>query len=91
MRKLKMVTLNYNNVQIEVEDFDAEPSSRLLPYTKNYHEVNEGEEFDFEMVATTVTKDGVEVKLSFIFTDIKGDEKDLDQFDYTYPDSIEEI
>lgn len=26
---------------------DATPSSRLLPYPKNYHEVSDGEEYDF--------------------------------------------
>lgn len=61
---------------------EAEPSSRLLPYPKNYHEVAEGEEYDFEMVAYAVDENKEKYMVSWIFSDIKGDGQEYDAFDY---------
>ena len=67
----------------------AEPSSRLLPYPKNIHEVEEGEEYDFEMTAPAVDGDGNDYRVSWIFSAIKGAECELDSYDYSTPDNVE--
>lgn len=68
---------------------DAQPSSRLLPHPKNYHEVEMGEEYDFEMTAKAVDENGDEYLVSWIFTEIKGEESEgYDNFDYDNVDDV---
>ena len=62
---------------------DAEPSNRLLPHPKNYHEVEMGEEYDFEMAAKATNEDGNKYEVRWIFTDTKGEESDsYDNYDF---------
>lgn len=70
---------------------DAEHTSRLLPYPKNYHEVAYGEEYDFEMRAIAEDEDGNRYEVLWIFSDTKGDEKELDCFDYDDIYDVREI
>ena len=61
----------------------AEPSSRLLPYPKNYHEVQMGDEYDFELVAKAVDENGNACQVRWIFSETKGEESEsYDGFDY---------
>lgn len=69
----------------------ADHTNRLLPYQKNYHEVEENEEFDFEMSAGAVDENGNEFIIYWIFSDIKGNEAELDSFDYNNINRIEEL
>lgn len=62
---------------------DADISGCLLPYPKNYHEVDDGEEFDFEMSARATGEDGNIYKIIWIFSTIKGEECKYDDFDYS--------
>lgn len=70
---------------------DAEHTGRLLPYPKNYHEVAFGEEYDFEMSAIAEDEDGNRYEVLWIFSDTKGDEKELDCFDYDDIYDVREI
>ena len=62
---------------------DAELTNRLLgaPYV-DYHKANEGESFDFEMSALIRNDDGTVKRITWIFSAVKGDEPELDQYDY---------
>lgn len=60
----------------------AEITNRLLSYPKNFNDVSEGEEFDFEMSARAYDREGFSYMIYWIFSDIKGNEKELDSFDY---------
>ena len=68
----------------------ADFSNTLLPtqYT-NYHEAQDGELFDFEMVADGYDETGSLVKVYWIFEDVKGNQKELDEFDYNNIDRVE--
>lgn len=71
---------------------EAEPSSRVLPYPKNLQDVAEGEEYDFEMIAYATDEDGNRYKVSWIFSDIKGEEgRPYDDYDYSTPDDVIEL
>lgn len=69
----------------------ADFTNRLLPYPKNYNDVSDGEEYDFEMSAGAIDKDGNEFTVYWIFTDKKGENgKELDMFDYDQVDRVTE-
>lgn len=65
--------IDFGAVQYEGKTYTltdwAEPSSRLLPYPKNIHEVEEGEEYDFEMIAPAVDDEGNEYSVCIILND----------------------
>lgn len=60
---------------------DAEPTSRLMPYAP-YHEAEEGESYWFEMSAPCQDADGNEYTMYWEFEAVKGQEQELDQYDY---------
>lgn len=82
-----MTTINFNGKNYTLTT-DAVMTDRLLPYPKNYHEVADGEEYDFEMTAKAVDDEGNEYLVSWIFTDVKGEEMELDCLDYDNVDDI---
>lgn len=82
-----MTTINFNGKTYTLTT-DAEPSSRLLPYPKNYHEMETGEEYDFEMIAKAVDDEGNEYYVSWIFSEVKGEELELDCLDYDNVDNV---
>lgn len=65
----------------------ADMSSRLMPY-KPFHQAQEGDEYDFEMVANAVDDEGNPYQIAWIFAAIKGDEPELDSYDYSTPHSV---
>ena len=86
--------INYGTVMFESETYtltdQAEPTSRLLPYPKNYHEVEMGEEYDYEMMATAVNDEGEGFYVYWILSDIKGEEREeFDWFDFSFADRVE--
>lgn len=69
----------------------AEPSSRLLPSNfTNYHEANnDGDLYNFEMIAYALDADGNYYIVSWIFEDEIGpNSRELDTFDYSTPDNV---
>lgn len=85
-----MTTITFENKTYTLIN-DAEQTGRLLPYPKNYHEVESGEEYDFEMRAIAEDEEGNRYEVLWIFSDIKGDEKELDCFDYDDIYDVREI
>ena len=67
---------------------DAYETDRHLNYPKNLQDVEEGEEYDFEMECEAVDDDGNEYKVRWIFSAIKGDDLDLSDYDYSTPDYV---
>lgn len=82
-----MTTVNFEGKTYTLTT-EAEVSNRLLPYPKNYHEVEMGEEYDFEMTAKAIDENGDEYLVSWIFSDIKGDEREYDSLDYANADDV---
>ena len=67
----------------------ADFTGRLLPYPKNYHDVKEYEMYDFEMMAQGYDETGTKISVYWIFEDVKGNQKELDEFDYNNIDRVE--
>ena len=85
-----MTTITFENKTYTLIN-DAEQTDRLLPYPKNYHEVESGEEYNFEMRAIAEDEEGNRYEVLWIFCDTKGDEKELDCFDYDDIYDVREI
>ncbi len=85
----------YGSVEFEGKKYilanQADETSRLLDYPKNYHEVDEGEEFDFEMSAAAYDEEGNRFNVYWIFSDVKGEGQDLDMFDYNKVNRVEPL
>lgn len=69
----------------------ADYTNRLLPpQYANYQDVQDGEEYQFEMSARAVSADGELVRVYWVFQNIKGEEaQELDAFDYRVADALE--
>ena len=87
MKNVDFGTVEFEGKTYTLTDW-AEPSSRLLPYPKNIHEVEDGEEDDFEMIAPAVDDEGNKYSVRWIFSAIKGEECELDDFNYEIPDEV---
>ena len=61
---------------------DADCSNRFLPFGVNWFDASFGETYMFEMTAYAIDKKGAKYEISWIFEDVKGEEKDLDCHDY---------
>lgn len=86
-----MSDYTHNGIKLTLTS-DADYSNRLLPgcYT-NYHEAKEGQEYDFEMMATAVDADGNKYEIYWIYSNVKGDDaNELDWYDYSQ-DEIDRI
>ena len=68
----------------------ADFTNRLLPGNfVNYHDAEEGEEFDFEMAADATSESGEDCTVYWIFSHTKGEsDSDWDSFDYTDVDRV---
>lgn len=75
---------NYGNVTFKGKKYylttQAEPTSAVVP--NGYNDVKKGEYFNFQMSAYAVDKDNNKYLILWIFSDVKGEEKDYDEFDY---------
>ncbi len=85
-----METITFNNQSYTLTEMPV-PSDRLLSYDKNYVDVEIGEEFDFEMTAPAIDAAGKTYEVRWIFSDIKGSERALDEFDYSQIDQVIEL
>lgn len=54
----------------------------------NYHEAQNGEAYDFEMAAPALDEEGNEVMVYWVFENIKGEEKELDTYNYDIIDRV---
>lgn len=70
---------------------DAEIDDTLLPSYKNYHEAKDGEEYAFMMSAPVIDKDGNRFEAQWLFFAVKGEEKPLEDYDYSEVHSILEV
>lgn len=69
----------------------ADFTNRLLPGNfVNYHDAEEGEEFDFEMAADATSESGEDCTVYWIFSHTKGEsDSDWDSFDYSDVDRVD--
>lgn len=67
----------------------AEMTNRLMQNA--YHEASEGEEYEFEMSSDATDEEGNEYVVYWVFEDIKGEEIELDMYDYSDVDRVEQI
>lgn len=86
---------NYGAVVVDGKTYaltgEADYTSRLLPAAFiNYHEAADGETYDFEMSAPARDADGTKYIVYWLFEAIKGDEAELDTYDYSEAGRIEE-
>ena len=70
---------------------DADFTGRQLDYPKNYNDVEDGDEYEFELSASGTNDKGNEVTVYWIFSCTKGNEQELDSFDYDNVDRVEEL
>lgn len=70
---------------------DADFTGRQLDGPWNMNDVQEGEEYQFEMAASAVGEDGKKCKVVWIFWKVKGEEWELDELDYDKVYSVEEV
>lgn len=80
--------MKYGKVEFKGKEYTLicqpeKTNSELTGLYKNYDEVESGNEFNFEVCTYALDEDEREVCLHWIFTDVKGNEKDLSQFDYS--------
>ena len=69
---------------------DADLTNRCLPQCyRQFQNTPEGEEYDFEMSAPAMDADGNKYWVYWIFSAIKGDEAELDSYDYDDVDRVE--
>ncbi len=66
-------------------------SSCLSSPLGSYHDVDDGEEYQFDMQAEVVDSDGALYRSQWIFTAVKGSEPDLDTYDFSVADRIWEV
>jgi hypothetical protein len=81
--------INHEGRVLHLTD-QADFTSRLMGY-KPYHEASDGDEYQFEMSAPAKDDDGNSYVVYWIFWDVRGQEKDLDEFDYDNIDRVEGI
>lgn len=76
---------NYGEVEFEGQEYQltgsADFTSRLMTF-QPFHEAGEGDEYYFEMSAPAIDKDGNKCTVYWEFKAIKGEEKELDEYDY---------
>jgi hypothetical protein len=75
-------TIVYDGVSYTLDD-QAEPTSRLIPGPWNYHDVEEGEEYQMEYAAPAHDAKGNEYRVCWLFWLTKGDEPEPDSLDWS--------
>lgn len=88
--------MKYGTVDFEGKTYNlkaqADFTNRVIPHIpNNFNDVENGEAFRFEMSAPAVDEEGNEYIVYWIFEDVKGDERELDSFDYDDVDRVEEL
>ncbi len=83
-----MSDYTYNGINLTIIR-DADHSNRLIP--NGYNDAFEGEDYDFEMVATATDDEGEQYNIYWIFSATKGHEPELDSYDYRKIHRIEAI
>lgn len=77
---------NYGTTQYQGKtitlDSDADETNRLMPYLP-YQEAGEGDTYYFEMFASGHDEAGNDCTVYWEFTAVKGEERELDTYDYS--------
>jgi hypothetical protein len=60
---------------------EADFTNKCFP-SMNYSQVDDGEEYQFEMSCPCTDSEGNDYVMYWVFEDVKGSEKELDMFDY---------
>lgn len=85
---------NFGEVEFEGKEYqltsEADFTNRQLPGNWNFNDVEEGEEYQFEMSASAVDEQGKEYQVTWIFWKVKGEDFELDSLDYDKVNSVEE-
>lgn len=81
--------VGYRNKDYELIE-EARVTGSLLP-TKNYHEVDIGEEYQFEMVAKAKDSNDNDFPICWAFTAIKGEEISYEYLDYSQVSEVTAI
>ena len=86
--------LDFGTFEFEGKNYiaieDAQPTGRELDGV-NYNDAEEGEEYSFEMACRAKGEDGNMYMLYWVFTDVRGEEKDYDAYYYDEVNSVEEL
>lgn len=86
---------NYGEVEFEGKEYqltgDADFTGRQLPGDWNMNDVQDGEEYQFEMSAPAVGEDGKRYRVYWIFWVAKGEDWELDSLDYDKVDRVAEL
>lgn len=69
----------------------ADYSNGVLDGVTNYNDADEGDDYQFEMVATAIDSDGERYNVRWIFDAIKGAELPLEDLTYSIADGIEAV
>lgn len=92
---MKYEKSNYGEVEFEGREYqltgEADFTNRCLPGNWNLNDVQDGEEYQFEMAAPAVDDQGKECKVIWIFWKVKGEEFELDSLEYDKVYSVEEV
>lgn len=87
--------LDFGTFEFEGKNYKAiepaQPTGRELFNVVNYNDAEEGEGYSFEMTCRAKDGDGNIYMLYWVFTDVRGEEKDYDDYDYDKVHSIEKI
>ena len=86
---LKMETVKFDGKEYRLTEQAEVTGTELDGRFTNYHEVQNGETYDFEMSAPALDDEENEVTVYWMFENIKGEEKELDEFDYDNVDRVE--
>lgn len=89
------MSIDYGTVKFEGNEYrltsQADFTNRLFNHMSNFNQVDDGEEFEFEMSARAIDNKGDKYTVYWRFTDVKGEQKELDEFDYSIADRVKEM
>jgi hypothetical protein len=93
---MKYEKSNYGEVEFEGREYrltsEADFTSRLLPGPWNLKDVEDGEEYQFEMSADAIDDQGKGCKVIWIFWKVKGEDGwELDSLDYDKVQCVREV
>ena len=85
----KMETVNFEGKEYRLLEQAEVTGTELDGRFTNYHEAQNGETYDFEMSAPALDDEENEVTVYWMFEAVKGEEQELDSYDYDNVDRVE--
>jgi hypothetical protein len=80
-------TTTHNGTEYNLTE-EADMTNRCLP-VHDYNDAAEGDTYSFEMSARAVDPAGNDVRCYWVFEAVKGDEQELEAYDYSECDRVE--